>query len=428
VNGLEQLLLPVEPPGLDSAPGDGAPAWLKAGDWRLLARPRRLDGGGEELMRFRLEGGETVAALRGEDGAVRVPFDLDEAYGNYVSERWREHAEVSALSVGQLGVYYKLKRLFPRSLLLAARRVFVQWTGLPDFPRWPLDESLVRLVQFYALCLLAAAGTDELRFRWFWPEEHRAAVMLTHDVESADGLRLAPEIADLEQERGFVSSFNIVGSDYPIDLGIVRELRARGFEIGLHGLHHDRSLFSSREEFERQLPGLCEAARRLEAEGFRSPATHRVVDWLGELPVAYDGTMFHSDPYEPQPGGCFTLWPFRIGPIVELPYTLPQDHTLFTLLRQRTPETWLRQVDAIEERNGLVHCLSHPDPGYLGDPDKRALYREFLDALAERPALWRALPREVARWWVRRPTDPEARFGTIRRDGDGVALEPPQVA
>src|SRR5262249_61920878 len=49
-----------------------------------------------------------------------------------------------------------------------------------------------------------------------------------------------------------------------------------------------------------------------------------------------------------------TLFPYTtLFRSVELPYTLPQDHTLFTLLRQRTPETWLRQVDAIEERFGL---------------------------------------------------------------------------
>jgi peptidoglycan/xylan/chitin deacetylase (PgdA/CDA1 family) len=363
---------------------------------------------------------------------VHVPFDLDEAYGYYVSERWRDHASQAALSAGQLSVYYRIKRLFPRTWLLAARRLFMRWTGLPDFPRWPLDESVVQLLTLYALCLLAAAGQSELEFVWFWPGAFRAALMLTHDVESAEGLRLAVEIADLEEARGFRSSFNIVGDEYPIDDGIVRELRERGFEIGLHGLHHDRSLFSSREEFERQLPQLVEAGRDLGAVGFRSPATHRVVDWLAELPVEYDGTMFHSDPYEPQPGGCCTLWPFRVGELVELPYTLPQDHTLFTLLRHRSAETWLRQVDAIEERFGLVHCLSHPDPGYLGDPAKRRLYAEFLDALAAKTTLWTALPREVAAWWRQREelgaAAPGARLGTMRREGSTARLLPPDAA
>jgi peptidoglycan/xylan/chitin deacetylase (PgdA/CDA1 family) len=407
------------------------PDWLRTADgWQLLARPRDLESrGGEELLRFVLPSRDGVSAWLDPDGAVRVPFDFDEAYRYYVTEAWRPHGSVRALSPRQLQLYYRVKRLFPRQWLLSARRVFMRRSGLPTFPAWPLDESVVRLVRFYALCLLAAAGETRGHFRWFWPGSYRAGLMLTHDVESSAGLRLAVDVADLEQERGFRSSFNIVGAEYPIDIGIVRELDARGFEIGLHGLHHDRSLFSSRAEFERQLPRLRDAARELGTVGFRSPATHRVVEWLPELPASYDCTMFHSDPYEPQPGGCCTLWPFRLGPIVELPYSLPQDHTLFTLLRERTADTWLGLVDAIEERFGLVHSLSHPDPGYLGEPDHRSLYVEFLDALTDRPRLWRALPRDVAAWWRRRETaetsDPDIRLGTMRRDGEHAWLEPP---
>src|SRR5262249_3833354 len=210
---------------------------------------------------------------------------------------------------------------------------------------------------------------------------------------------LALDLADLEEERGLRSSFNLVGKLYEIDEGIVRELESRGFEIGLHGLHHDRSLFSSRAEFERQLPELEATARRLGTVGFRSPATHRVQDWLQELPASYDCTVPHSDAYEPQPGGCCSLWPYMLG---RGGVELPHDRPLFPLFGQKSPETWLRQVAAIERRFGLIQCLSHPDPGYLGDADKRALYVELLDTLAEREGLWKALPRDVADWWRRR--------------------------
>ena len=130
------------------------------------------------------------------------------------------------------------------------------------------------------------------------------------------------------------------------------------------------------------------------------------------------------------PGGCCTLWPFFIGDLVEVPYTLPQDHTLFTVLGKTAAEDWLKQVEAIESRNGLIQCLSHPDPGYLGDPDKRALYAELLDALAERPQLWKPLPRELVDWWRRRdaaePAD-DISYGVIHRGVDSpfATLEPP---
>jgi peptidoglycan/xylan/chitin deacetylase (PgdA/CDA1 family) len=394
---------------------------LTVGDWRLIARPRREAPRGAQIERFALPNGEFVdAVLDDAETHVWVPFDFGEAFQNYVSEAWRRYAPGGALSPWQLSVYYGIKPLIPRRTQISLRRLLAHRTQRDlSFPSWPIEDGVLSLLRFYAYCLLTALGEESSRFRWFWPGGHRAALILTHDVESSEGLKRVLEIADIEQERGFRSLFNIVASQYPIDYGVVRELKDRGFEIGVHGLRHDRSLFASREAFVRQLPAVEEAVRRLGAQGFRSPSTHRVYEWLGELPVLYDASMPHSDPFEPQPGGCCTLWPYTIGDVIELPYTMSQDHTLFTLLEEHSVDPWLRQVEAIEQRNGLIQCLSHPDPGYLGDADKRALYVELLDALAERTGLWRSLPRDVAHWWRRRtvadPADPDIAYGSITR-------------
>jgi peptidoglycan/xylan/chitin deacetylase (PgdA/CDA1 family) len=430
---LNELLRPVLSVELDARPGGGLPVWLASDSWRLLARvrPPTEQPPGEPIQQFMLENGTTTSAVRSDlNGRVFVPFDPDEAYANYVLERWRAKVKQRALGTRQLQLYYRVKKLLPRTFWLHARRTLMRHTTPPAFPAWPLEDGVDRLLRFAARCLLVAGEKDEASFAWFWPERHRAALILTHDVESEQGLRLALELADLEQERGLHSSFNVVGGDYPVDLGILKELEQRGFEIGLHGLHHDRSLFSSRSEFERQLPALREAADRFGSVGFRSPATHRVLDWLPELPAEYDCTVPHSDPYEPQPGGCCTVWPFSLDGLIELPYTLAQDHTLFTLLGTRSIQPWLDQVGALEARFGLIQCLSHPDPGYLGDADKRALYRDFLDAVADRDTLWKALPRTVADWWRRRAAGetrpPEQRLGSMSRSAHGSAtFEPP---
>jgi len=55
---------------------------------------------------------------------------------------------------------------------------------------------------------------------------------------------------------------------------------------------------------------------------------------------------------------------------------------------------------------------------------------ELLDALAERPQLWKPLPRDLAAWWRQRDAgDPAAdlSYGIIRKEGDGpfASLEPP---
>lgn len=402
--------------------------WLRDGEWRLWARPGREASQGRPLRTFLAGAARPLRVRVGERGQVVVPFSFADAYTGYVGELWARGARRRALPPGALDLFYRVRRLIPRRAQLAARRGLIRWQGRPRFPRWPWEEGLAELLRLYVLCALEASGREQLAFRWFWPRGARAALILTHDVESAAGLRNAIRVADLEQERGLRSSFNLVACDYPLDRGILRELSERGFELGLHGIHHDRSLFSSRREFERQLPLLREWAARLGASGFRSPATHRVWAWLGELPVDYDCTVPISDPYEPQPGGCCSPWPFFVGEVIELPYTLPQDHTTFTLLGERSIGLWLRQLERVEAAAGLAQCVSHPDPGYLGDPAKEALYREFLDAIAARPGLWRALPREVAAWWRRRDRGrdlADASAGVARRgDAGEVSLAP----
>jgi peptidoglycan/xylan/chitin deacetylase (PgdA/CDA1 family) len=426
-HALDELLAPSSSVNVDHGAGNGDPEWLRCGDWRVLARARPREEAGEEVAQFVLEDGSVLSAWADPSTQTAwIPFDLEEAYLNFVYERWRGVTHQLALSEHQLEFFYRVKRFIPRSVQLRARRMLIRWQRNPEFPRWPFDDSVFQLMRFYARCLMVAGGRTELPFRWFWPERYRAAVTLTHDVESAEGLRHAIEIADLEEERGFRSSFNVVADWYPIDWGILRELRGRGFELGVHGLYHDRSMFSSREQFEQQQPSVREIAEKLGASGFRSPATHRVIEWLAELPVDYDCSVPHSDPFEPQPGGCCSVWPYFINGVVELPHTLPQDHTLFTLLGHRTIELWQRQLERIEELNGLIQVLTHPDPGYLAEPRNRQLYAELVETLRERLGLWRTLPRDVARWWRRR-ADPgiPGSFGLARLDGDEVVFEPP---
>ena len=404
-DSLERLLSPREVfPILDEGSMDDA-TWLATDSWRVFASPRRANIGsqGEVFQRFTLPDGEVLTAhMVDGERAVSVPFRLAEAHVNFLSEGWRAGLPLRGLGPGTLNAYYRVKRLIPRWVQLSARRTLIRRQELPDFPSWPLEENLDRLLRFYARCLLLAGGKPELIFDWFWPGTYRAAAGLTHDVESAEGLRLAVEVADLEEERGLRSSFNLVAQGYRIDEGILKDLRTRGFELGVHGVYHDRSMFSSRATFDSQLPIVRHLAARIGAVGFRSPSTYRNFEWMGDLPVDYDCSTPHSDPFEPMPGGCCSLWPYFIGNVVELPYTMPQDHTLFTLLGERTIAVWQEQLDRIEQLNGLVQVLSHPDPGYLGNKRERALYAELLDVISGRESLWKALPRDVANWWRQR--------------------------
>src|SRR5690606_27578977 len=114
------------------------------------------------------------------------------------------------------------------------------------------------------------------------------------------------------------------------------------------------------------------------AVGFRSGIMLRQLDWIHDLDVVYDASTFDTDPFEPQPEGSHTIFPFRIPPggeergggYVELSYTLPQDSTLFLLLGEETPEIWMRKLDWIASRGGLALVNIHPD--YIHFSGKRS--------------------------------------------------------
>jgi hypothetical protein len=221
--------------------------------------------------------------------------------------------------------------------------------------------------------------------------------VLTHDIEQAGGQAFARQVADLEEELGFRSSFNFVPERYPLDSRLMDELRARGFEIGVHGLRHDGRDFSSRAGFMRRAPRMNHHLKEFDAVGFRAPLTHRNPEWMQELGIEYDGSFFDTDPYEPIAGGTMSIWPFMLGRFVELPYTLVQDSTLVAVLGETTSRLWQEKADFIRDHRGMVLLNTHPD--YLKNPITWTVYEHFLRAMKDRSDYYHALPREVARWW-----------------------------
>jgi glycosyltransferase involved in cell wall biosynthesis len=268
-------------------------------------------------------------------------------------------------------------------------------------------------------------GSEQLPEDWpGWPDGKKFALVLTHDVESAFGLRKCRELMQLDLEFGFRSSFNFVPEgDYRDPRELREELAQSGFEVGIHDLRHDGRLYQSEREFRRKAVSINRYLADWGAVGFRSAFMLHKLDWLHELKIAYDASTFDTDPFEPQPEGRHTIFPFWVpqpvtnhqSPItnrsssartgyVELPYTLPQDSTLFLLLRETTPEIWMRKLDWIAEHGGMVLLDTHPDyMSFGGSPQtateySAALYREFLTYVKTKYAgeYWHALPQEVA--------------------------------
>lgn len=297
--------------------------------------------------------------------------------------------------------YYAVKPLLPRGLTTRLRGLHRGVAEKGFALGWPSEPRFARFLYSAAGHLARARGLRLLPHVCLWPEGRRFAFVLTHDIETAAGQRFASRVADLDQRLGFRSSFNFVAEGYPLDRGLIDELRSRGFEIGVHGCRHDGKLFSSHRTFTAQAARINRHLEQLGATGFRSPLTHRHPAWMQQLDIEYDSSFFDTDPYEPMPGGVMALWPFRIGRFIELPYTLAQDHTLASVLRQTSPKLWLEKLEVIRSFGGMALLNTHPD--YLRRPNLWTLYERFLETMSDSSAeYWHALPAVAARWWRER--------------------------
>jgi hypothetical protein len=86
--------------------------------------------------------------------------------------------------------------------------------------------------------------------------------------------------------------------------------------------------------------------------------------------------------------------------MVELPYTMPQDHTLIHLLHRSPIEIWTMKAKWIESLGGMILTLVHPD--YCGSGRYLEEYETLLKQLNKIQSAWRALPSEVSAWWRNR--------------------------
>ena len=233
------------------------------------------------------------------------------------------------------------------------RRLLARVQEQLPFPHWPIEASLHDLYAYlFGLCAEAAGGS--LPVIAPWPDDYRWALVLTHDVETLSGYRNIHLLRHLELDAGYRSSWNFVPRRYRVDDRLVRELLDEGFEVGIHGLDHDGRDLKSLEILSSRLPLMHDFAERWNAVGFRSPATQRVWEWMPLLGFDYDSSYPDTDPYEPQPGGCCSWLPYFNDGLVELPITLPQDYTLFTILRHRERAALAREdgVPARARRDG----------------------------------------------------------------------------
>jgi hypothetical protein len=344
-------------------------------------------------------------AVAGDGGSLRLPFSFSEVIDNLRLEHYRpdgvQGRELFAATELIRKLYYLVREYLPVAVRRQLQKFYFRdWRTIP-FPAWPVDFTVDNLHEEFLRLLLERSGIDRVPFIWFWPNGAPNCLMMTHDVETADGRDFTSQLMDLDESYGIKASYQVIPEKrYEVPDAYVRGIRSRGFEFNIHDLNHDGHLYKERKEFERRAARINGYVRKYDARGFRAGAMYRKQDWYDVFKFSYDMSVPNVAHLEPKRGGCCTVMPFFIGNILELPLTLAQDYSLFHILEDYSLGVWKQQLALIRERHGLMSFITHPD--YLIDHGARAVYVSLLDHLKQMVAqeqIWDATPGEVDRWW-----------------------------
>ncbi len=301
-------------------------------------------------------------------------------------------------------LFYTLKPVISRRLQIFLRRQIARYKRRKYSHIWPIDPA-----------------SNKPPDGWpGWPDGKKFALLLCHDVDTKKGYDTCLNLAEIEENLGFRSYFNFVPERYHNSGSVLKELRKRGFEIGVHGLTHDGKLFRSRKIFDQRANKINDYLKKWNTRGFTSPSMHHKADWLHALNITHSTSTFDTDPFEPQSDAVKTIFPFCIyrnsngcassqPPVcyVELPYTLPQDHLLFVILQEKSIDIWKKKLDWIAEQGGMALLNTHTD--YMSFEGEKTgseaypveYYIEFLEYVKTTYTgdYYQALPSEIARFW-----------------------------
>ncbi len=256
-----------------------------------------------------------------------------------------------------------------------------------------------------------------------WPDGVRGAFAMTVDVDgptphlwkSRDG---RPRPAELEQrgygprrgiwrvldvlaDAGVTGSFYVPGAYAQQNPAVVREIAARGHEIGLHGWMHEPPVDLDRATFldvtRRALDTLHDLGGG-RVTGYRSPSwdmTDAAFDVLLELGLAYDSSMMGDDR------------PYRLAGITEVPVSWALDDAPFYRYvggpdpghpphrPREVVQRWADEVDAAA-RYGTLAVLTVHD-WLSGRPAAAAALADLLAHVRE-SGVWIATVAEIASW------------------------------
>jgi hypothetical protein len=379
--------------------------------------------------------------VRFHGDTLQLPLDPDQLLDNLLLERYQTK-ELNPLARAILPtVYYGLRPLLPVTVRKHLQRYYLAGWEKIRFPRWPVDVTVERILEQCLGLLMKAQGLETLPFIWFWPDGYDSCAIVTHDVETEDGMNFCSSLMDLDDSCGIKSAFQIVPEGcYTVSPSFLSELRGRGFEINVQDLNHDGRLLRDEKQFMQRIVAINRYGREFGAAGFRAAVLYRNLRWWHALEFEYDMSVPNAAHLEPQRGGCCTVLPYFIGQLLELPSTTTQDYAVFHFLREYSLEPWKRQIELIREKHGLISILVHPD--YILKKREQEIYLQllrYLDRLRSTENVWITTPAHLNTWWrarsklslirdgsewrIKGAGSERARLAYARLDGDTIRYQ-----
>lgn len=359
---------------------------------------------------------------------VYFPFDIYRAIIEWETESYARSEDVYKSAQRYfLKVYWSLPpylRSAARSVARRARRKATK-TRI-KYTQWPMEFSADVLKMLVAQSVRHTCRDEILPVVWRWPNDCRAAMVVTHDADTRFGIEKGLRtLIEIEEEHGIRTTWNLIadGKQYKLSAEALQELRSKSMEVSAHGLCHDGMLDKVSQDERRAR--ISEARRKLESmtgdevRGFRAPWLLRTDDmWqaLEDAGYLYDTSYPDTDHLTLTRSGMGVATNMPYHPVVsdeavrelrilELPLSAPQDVELFIERRMSNEEAykiWTDKMDSIYARSGLVSFLFHSDKSGVSSSRRMDVYRRLLEHAKSLDGLWVATAGEIRRWWSAR--------------------------
>lgn len=273
-----------------------------------------------------------------------------------------------------------------------------------EFPLWPIERSVDEAIM---RAWREAAEQDEVVLNPPRYDGRTAALLITHDLDSAREIGFVEPLREIERRAGLPSAFGFVPElSWPTE-DFARSLVAEGCEVYWHDIGHNgrlpylgkpaiRAAFDRVSEESPWAPSLMRAFRS--GQLLMSRDLFEVVAERFEVDLSLPDTE-RDGPYGAA-AGCGTVFPFSFRNLLEIPLSMPQDvylRQVYGLSPEDALRTWINKLAYIKSIGGVAVLNVHPIWANPTEPAMLRAFERFVGEAVGDPELLVTTPVVLAR-------------------------------